>query len=312
MAAEKEYDVGITFLSRDAALATELAAALLPLKVFVYPKRQEELAGKNGVEEFREAFRHKVRVPVILHREGWGSTPFTQVEELAIQEYLLREAAWGRQMLVKLDQSPSPGWIPGLYIHFDLTTFPMSQLVGAIKAKVLESGGTVRVATAADIAAQHAAEEAFDRETIQMLRSSGAIFFDLAGQLFGELEKQIAEIVTSTGWKLVRAHDRGEFVAFLDPVSFQLLPREVYSNDSKDAHFKLRWWLGKLMNPAERARGGMYLDNPQEIASDLVKPWRDPVAGWGWDVAGRRVSHSEAARLILAKFLERRKNRLRS
>ena len=72
------------------------------LTCFVYSKRQEDLAGRDGVEAFREVFRHRNSLSVVLHREGWGETPWTRVEETAIRDrcladgwrHLILSSAW--------------------------------------------------------------------------------------------------------------------------------------------------------------------------------------------------------------------------
>lgn len=85
--AETKYDVAISFLHADETLAREIDARLSEqFDVFVNSKRQEAIAGTNGLESFREAFLAQSRLVVVLYREGWGSTPFMRVEHQAVTE----------------------------------------------------------------------------------------------------------------------------------------------------------------------------------------------------------------------------------
>jgi len=54
-----DYDVAISFLSKDEPLALDIRERLAPLRVFVYPKAQEDVAGQEGVAAFRDVFRHR-------------------------------------------------------------------------------------------------------------------------------------------------------------------------------------------------------------------------------------------------------------
>jgi hypothetical protein len=52
-----KYDVAISFLSSDESIAAGLYHALSDgLEVFFYPRRQEELAGTNGLVSMRAPF----------------------------------------------------------------------------------------------------------------------------------------------------------------------------------------------------------------------------------------------------------------
>ena len=79
---DARYDVAISFLSRDEPLAVKLHNELREyLQVFVYSKRQEELAGTDGLESFRKTFLSDSKLVVVLYRNGWGKTRWTAIEE---------------------------------------------------------------------------------------------------------------------------------------------------------------------------------------------------------------------------------------
>src|SRR4051794_39241639 len=98
-----EYDIAISFLHRDESLALQLFNRLAEtFHVFVYSKRQESLAGTDGLETFRRTFRSDSRLVVVLYRDGWGKTPWTRVEEQAIQDRFLKEG-WNWLLFATLD-----------------------------------------------------------------------------------------------------------------------------------------------------------------------------------------------------------------
>jgi hypothetical protein len=90
---EPEYDVAISFLGKDQRIAGDVAERLAEsLKVFYYPRSQEQLAGTDGMESMRVPFVSGARVVVVLYREPWGETEWTRLEESANQRWMLE--AW--------------------------------------------------------------------------------------------------------------------------------------------------------------------------------------------------------------------------
>src|ERR1700724_1155950 len=82
-----EFDIAISFLSRDLDQALQLRGRLQPqLRVFVYAREQESVAATDGLESFRTVFRERARISVVLFREGWGKTPWTGVEGIGIKD----------------------------------------------------------------------------------------------------------------------------------------------------------------------------------------------------------------------------------
>jgi hypothetical protein len=141
IATEPKYDVAISFLAKDEVIAKELYGRLSEvLKVFYFPHNQEDLVGTNGLESMRLPFFDS-RVVVVLYREPWGKTPWTGVEETAIQERCLKQG-WPGLMFVDLDRtSVTPKWVPMTHVRFGMQAYGMEGLVGAIKARVQEHGG---------------------------------------------------------------------------------------------------------------------------------------------------------------------------
>ena len=166
-----DYDVAISFLARDEPLALRLRDRLTPLRVFVYSKQQEELAGRQGDESFGEIFRDKSLLSVVLFRPQWGQTPWTRVEETAIRDCIFHEGV-ERLLFVHLEKAETPKWVPRRYLYLDYQSFGIDELIGAIKARCVDLGVDVRPPSAVERAAQMAAKEKFDSETEALTRTS--------------------------------------------------------------------------------------------------------------------------------------------
>jgi hypothetical protein len=130
---EADYDAAISFLAIDETLAREIYAGLdhVGLKVFFFPRNQEELAGTNGLETMRAPFL-EARVVVVLYRVPWGSTPWTRVEQTAITDRCLKDG-WASLLFIVLDQTnPLPNWLPATHVRFNFETYGIEQAIGAI------------------------------------------------------------------------------------------------------------------------------------------------------------------------------------
>ena len=132
---DPKYDVAISFLSKDEAIASAINQKLSAgLEVFFFPRKQEELAGTEGLESMREPFVKDSRVSVVLFREPWGKTPWTRVEETAIKDACF-ERGWQHLFFVVLDrESALPRWLPQTHVRFNYQDYGLEQAVGAIKA----------------------------------------------------------------------------------------------------------------------------------------------------------------------------------
>src|ERR1700733_4446717 len=141
---QPKYDVAISFLAKDESIAGAVNDALSQgLKVFFFPRSQEELAGTDGLESMRTPFLTDSRVNVILFREPWGATPWTRVEETAIKEACLNRG-WSSLFFMALDKaSKLPLWVPATLVRFNLSDYGVAQAVGAIKARVQDAGGKI-------------------------------------------------------------------------------------------------------------------------------------------------------------------------
>lgn len=305
--AAKEFDVAISFCARDEELARQLGNMLAPLNVFVYSKEQEEVAGTDGTESFRGVFRERSRVVVVLHRELWGHTRWTRVEELAVQDYML-ETRFHPLVFVQLDKSAPPKWLPETHIRFDLETYSVAELVGAIKASVARHGGVLKPQSAVDKARALSAQEAFDRETRELLDRGPEPFSEASAVLFAVLRERVEAIHTNSGWKVFQGPTPAarDYMVCIAPASLQLLPEELYVNTARDAFYRVRFFNGRFIL-AEEARNGRYMtQEPKPQGEHRLNLKRTRSLGWCWEYQHRVGTADETADALLTALLELR------
>jgi hypothetical protein len=237
-----KYDVAISFLSADEATAAALHSSLsVGLEVFFYPRRQEELAGTNGLESMRAPFLSESRIVVVLYRDPWGKTPWTRVEQSAIQDGCLK-CGWQRLFFVMLDRASEPPlWLPNAHVRFNYADFGLEQAVGAIKARVQELGGTIAPLTALKRAELSKQETQYLKEKEQLRSPVGReMVGQKATELFSAIESLCAEINASKNATIQVASDPRNchlrnnrvslFVTLADPYSESCLVVREFNN----------------------------------------------------------------------------------
>ena len=169
------YDVAFSFLFQDEKLVHELNDLInSQVKTFIYSKQQEELVGTDGIESFNRVFHNEARIVVVLYRERWGQTPWTKVEEIAIKNRAIK-GDWNFFIIIRLDKSPLPNWIPQINIWFDLDQFGIEKAAGAILFKVSQWGGKIHKETLEDKAYKMLSKRKAQQERILFLQSPAAI-----------------------------------------------------------------------------------------------------------------------------------------
>jgi len=206
---QPKYDVALSFLSADEPIAAALCDRLSEgLEVFFFPRKQEELAGTNGLESMRTPFFEGSRVVVVLYREPWGKTPWTRVEQTAIQEGCLKHG-WHQLFFIVLDKTSTlPIWLPLNHVRFNYSDFGLEQAVGAIKARVQESGGIVQPLTALKRAEMSKRETQHLKENEELRSSSGREVVERKTlELFSAIKGLCAEINASESVSIQIAAD---------------------------------------------------------------------------------------------------------
>ena len=147
-----KYDIAFSFLSTDLTIAETLADSLTPgLSTFVYSRHKEDLLGDDGMDRFAEVFKSDARLTVILFRAGWGETPWTAFEQAQIKDRALA-SRMNSFMVVRLDNSPLPLWVPATHLYASTSTDSMSDILAVIRARARQEGAAIRRETVAEYA----------------------------------------------------------------------------------------------------------------------------------------------------------------
>jgi hypothetical protein len=150
-----DYDVAISFGYKDESIANKLHSLLEGrLRVFLYSKEQEKLAGKDGEAKFNEVFGKTAKLVVVLYREEWGHTPFTRFEETAIRNRAYSEG-YDFAVFIPMDDSEKqkvPAWVPKNRLYIGLERWGIAAACAVIEARFSEMGGEVHEESVAEMA----------------------------------------------------------------------------------------------------------------------------------------------------------------
>lgn len=201
IAALHKNDFAVSFLAEDESVALELSAQLRGrLSSFVYSERQKDLVGKDGVDVFSAVFRRDSTVVVLLHRDGWGGTTWTTVEEQAIRARGFEEKNWRFLVVAKLDDTSLPLWLPPTFIWHDTPKFGPEGLAAVVEQRFKEQGHTPRSENAIELAARLKAEAEADRARWAFLASQAAVEMaeEEVRRLNGEIDRLVEACLETT------------------------------------------------------------------------------------------------------------------
>jgi len=283
-----EYDVAISFLSRDQGIAAAIHQKLSEgLRVFFYPRSQEELAGTDGMETMRTPFFDNSRVMVVLFREPWGKTPWTRIEETAIKEGCL-EHGWERLFFISLEpESTLPVWLPKNLVRLNYADFGLEQAVGAIKARVQEQGGQPQPLTPKKRAEMFKADELFRRDKSRMNSEEGLVkVVKNVAELFCRIEKHTADVNAEGSLEIRCAKDFRErnsyqTCAITDGhVGLTVVWHQTFTNTLSDSALIVREYNGGLILPGETHR--VHLVEPSQLREIRYSPELSFAREYGW------------------------------
>jgi hypothetical protein len=276
-----KYDVAISFLSKDSHTAAALNDKLSEgLNVFFFPRKQEDLAGTDGLKSMREPFYDNSRVNVVLYSGGWGETPWTRIEETAIKDACL-EFGWHRLFFLVLDQSALPIWLPHTHVRFNYAEYGLEQAVGAIKARVQEMGGKSVRLTPAKRAEMLKAEELYLRDKRRMNSEEGLNKIVVAvRRLFDEIDRQCKDLNIRCGLELERSNVQ-TCVLTNDRVGVAVVWNQPYTNILERAGLIVQEFKDRLMLPPE-AMHRFYLEKPRLDRETLYLPDLSLAREYGW------------------------------
>jgi hypothetical protein len=300
---DRDFDVAISFLNEDVDTAVQLRDALAEsLEVFIYTEKQEELAGTDGLESFRDVFRRRSRLVVILLRERWGKTPWTRVEMEAITDRFLQEGP-DFLFVIVMEDCARPPWLPEKLIRFSLKDFGITQAVGAIKARALDRGSDFHKATTAFLAerAQKRAQFADNRTKLFHSEAGVRAAHEEAMrliELIGEAAKEATDAASDLG--IVFGADRDSAVMRVPSVSVGCAYRNHIINALVNARLFVTEFRGQVLLPGE---SGFYRVNPKELAASEFRPEITEELGWCWRGEDDEVRTSEEiARFFVERF----------
>ncbi len=293
-------DVAISFLAADEKIASAIAAGLGGLGVFFFPDRQEDLAGTDGLETMREPFLRS-RVNVVLYREKWGKTRWTAVEEVAIKDRCFN-GDWVALMLVMLDKdAPPPKWLPQPYVRFNLQDYGIDQLVGAVKARVQENGGTIQRRSAMAEAARVRSEAEYLADRNAMMRDGqwiGGVVKPAIRAMMEEVCRLAEKANKEHGFEIIYGQNgqscvlRSGFVSlgigWMQPI-FNL----VCDYGSDECFLRVAEFSGGILRPGER---GIFFEKPKLIKETRFKVEVSRSRELVW-VEGKKKEHINADQL---------------
>jgi hypothetical protein len=311
---DPRYDVAISFLSKDGNIAAALNERLTEgFKVFFFPRRQEELAGTDGLESMRKPFFDDSRMTVVLYRDGWGETPWTRVEKTAITDSCLAHG-WQRLFFVILDQTSTlPVWLPHTHVRFNFSEYGIEQAVGAIKLRIQEQGGQNLPMTPTRRAEIFEAQEKFRRDELNLNSPEGwKSIFNSAGLLFQQIERHCTEVNSRQGSLQIRCgfslneqSSLQECIITNEHVAISVCWLQRYVNTLEGSSLTVREFPQRLMLPSE-TRGRMYIDPPRSIAEFTYSPALSLARELGWKRSGTTefISSPRLAEQCVIQFMD--------
>jgi hypothetical protein len=311
---DKKCDVAISFLVQDVALAQSVYDKLSEgLRVFFFPRSQEDLAGTDGLESMRVAFKSDSLLNVVLYRERWGNTPWTAVEAAAVKDSCLGTGFRSLFFFVVEPTKNLPDWLPDTHVRFNYGEFTLEQAVGAIKMRVQERGGHFTPMTPARRAEILKAEDAYRYDKSGMSSSEGmAKISSKVEELFQEIEGQCEE-VNGYGHLQIRHEstfeDRSSHQACLltdNRVGMSIVWRQTYSNTLDKSGLFIQEFNGRILLRSEIGHLMLHTEAVR-LGEKKYEPQLSRSREYGWKPVGTSedfISSKNLAEKCVLQFME--------
>lgn len=265
------YDVAFSFVAQDEALATELADQFEGrLKVFLYSKKQEQLAGTDGEKSFNTVFGEQSRLVVVLYRDGWGQTPWTRIEETAIRNRAF-EHGYEFVMFVPLDDAPSvPKWLPHTQLWVGLKRWGVPGAASVIDARIQELGGEQTNETIEHRAARVERAVSFFKMRETYLASDEGV--RKAGEAFETLQAVILSAVpklqaSAPSLGISEKHTNRIVVLLSTGPALSISWRGRFCNTLSESFLEVAIWNGHPPFP-----GIQFFEEPRSVATLKILP----------------------------------------
>jgi len=301
-----KYDLAISFLAGDEALATRLADQFEGgMKIFVYSKQQERLGGTDGEMAFSSVFQSEARLVVVLYRAGWGETSWTRIEETAIRNRGFDEG-YDFALFIPLDQVPSvPKWLPKNRIWIGLERWGIECAAAVIDARHQEIGGVPRQETLEDGMARLEREAQFLNERRRYLNSDAGVTAATAEYTaLREAVRSHAEQAKMTSPSLeIEIKQAGEQLVIVSTkISLAIGWRKKFANVLTGARVEARAYRGHPPFP-----GIISFEEPTQVGSLTLEPDLSPPHHPSWKTSfsskAEPVSSHDAAELLIRWWL---------
>lgn len=150
-----EYDVAFSFLGADEPIARALGEKVRDrLSPFIFSERQKEIGGSDGEATFARVFERQARTVAVLFRKGWGQTPWTRIEEMAIRNRAHLTGYEFATFIVLERGVELPEWLPKHRLWVDFERLGVAGAAAVIEERVRLAGGDLRSETAVEMAAR--------------------------------------------------------------------------------------------------------------------------------------------------------------
>ncbi len=191
-----EFEIGLSFKSTpDESFAKRLADRLKQeTTVYIYTDQQKEAAAKKIADYYVDVFKNRVRMAVVIYRQGWGETKITGFEEAAIVNDINGDISRAQKnvFIVTMDGN-YPGWF-ATKIYEDGKK-SIDSIATAILFHLKYIGGDVSAFTAAQKLELHREKEAWRKERQNYLHTTSPVIkgkcIDEFNTMINKLEKRL-------------------------------------------------------------------------------------------------------------------------
>jgi hypothetical protein len=267
-------------------------------QVFFSPRRQEEIAGTDGMETFRQTFLADSRLNLVVYRQRWGTTPWTAVESNAIRDSCVQNQFRNIFMLNVENTRNFPDWLPHNHMRFDLGEYTLDQVVGAIKLRVAEQGGQYEPMTPLKQAQVMKAEQEYqwERSGVRSIQNLPRITVELA-MLFAEMVKHCAAIGKDGALDL-EYEVVGQQACVLRCGQAGMVVRwdQSYSDTLNDSGLAVEEYRGHLRFNQD-AQQHVHWFPPECLEKTLYEPDLSRSREYGWKLTGESTEFVPSATL---------------
>lgn len=296
---EFEYDVAISFLQEDEQLAIDIGNRIdEKFDVFIYSKRQEDLAGTDGQNTFSETFKSKARTVIVLYREEWGDTKWTRVEETAIKDRWFNNG-YDFLLLIPLENAELPSWYPETMIYYDFQSFGLEGLPAVIYSHLKRNGAEEKKSSLESTIDKVNRDKKYKEEIEGYFRSQqSADDFDNQIQKFIALIREKIEEINESYEKinLNLSEERERYIVRHDGYELNFYYSKKYSTTSKGSDILFRIYKGYNVaySPPDR--------QPRKIREQAYEMSKDRLGNIIWQSSGAKTYKYEE--LLNEKFEE--------